>query len=134
MTDYEAIIEILKDETSITSKVAKLQNSDGTASTYPAIVFGDMTETQTDYPYISLRRLTKDKLNGIETGFFIVDCWADTMSGSTDLAEAVDELFTDSYCFATDYAFNSTSDIITTVADGAFYNTPVNIKITYIRR
>ena len=134
MTDYQAIIEILLDETSITSKVAKLINNDGTASAYPAIMFGDLPERQNVYPTISLRRLTKDKFNGIETGFFIVDCWADSMTDSTDLAEAVDELFTDSFCFASDYAFNSTSDIITTVADGAFYNTPVNIKITYIRR
>ena len=134
MTDYEAIIEILLDETSITSKVAKLQDSDGTASSFPAIVFGDMPATQTDYPYISLRRLTKDKLNGIETGFFIADCLADRMDDSTDLAEAVDELFTDSFCFASGYAFKSTSDIISTVADGVYSNTPVNIKTTYIRR
>ena len=134
MKDYEAIIEVLLDESSVTSLVAKLQDSDGTASSFPAVVFGDMPETQTDYPYISLRRLPKDKLNGIETGFFIVDCWADRMDDSTDLAEAVDELFTDSFVFATGYAFKSTSDIITTVADGEFYNTPVNIKVTYIRR
>ena len=134
MTDYDAIIEILLDETSITSKVAKLINNDGTASAYPAIMFGDLPERQNVYPAISLRRLTKDKLNGIETGFFIVDCWAESMADSTDLAEAVDELFTDSYCFATDYAFSSTSDIISTVADGVYYNTPVNIKVTYIRR
>ena len=134
MTDYEAIIDILLNEASITSLVAKLLNSDGTASTFPAIAFGDMPETQTSYPYISLRRLTKDKLNGIETGFFIVDCWADNMTESTNLAEAVDELFTDSYCFATGYSFKSTSDIISTVSDGVYYNTPVNIKVTFIRR
>ena len=134
MTDYEAIIEILLNETSITSKVAYLLNSDGTASSLYAIVFGDMPETQTSYPYISLRRLTKDKLNGIETGFFIVDCWADTMTESVNLAEAVDELFTDSDVWASGYAFRSTSDIITTVSDGVYNNTPVNIKVTYIRR
>ena len=134
MTDYEAIIDILLNEASITSKVAKLLNSDGTASSFPAIVFGDMPETQTSYPYISLRRLTKDKLNGIETGFFIADCWAETMTESVVLAEAVDELFTDSFAFASGYAFKSTSDIISTVSDGVYNNTPVNIKVTFIRR
>ena len=134
MTDYEAIINILENETSITSLVAKLLNDDGTASSENAIVFGDMPDTQTAYPYISVRRLTKDKLNGIETGFFIIDCWADTMTLSVNLSEAVDELFTDSFCFASDYAFRSTSDIIATVSDGVFYNTPVNIKVTFIRR
>jgi len=134
MKDYEAIIEILLDETSITSKVAKLIDNSGSATVYPAVMFGDLPERQNVYPAISLRRLAKDKLNGIETGFFIVDCWAESMTESTDLAEAVDELFTDSFCFATGYAFKSTSDIITTVADGVYYNTPVNIKVTYIRR
>lgn len=134
MTDYEAIIDILENESSVTSLVAKLVNPDGSASSENAIVFGDMPDTQTEYPYISLRRLTKDKLNGIETGFFICDCWAETMTDSTVLAEAVDELFTDSFAFASDYAFKSTSDIISTVSDGVYYNTPVNIKVTYIRR
>ena len=134
MTDYEAIIDVLENESSVTSLVAKLVNPNGSASAQTAIVFGDMPDTQTVYPYISVRRLTKDKLNGIETGFFIIDCWAESMTDSTDLAEAVDEIFTDSFCFASDYAFKSTSDILTTVADGVYYNTPVNIKVTYIRR
>jgi len=134
MTDYEAIIDILENETSVTSLVAKLVNQDGSASSENAIVFGDMPDTQTAYPYISLRRLTKDKLNGIETGFFICDCWADDMTESVVLSEAVDELFTDSFAFASDYAFKSTSDIISTVSDGVFFNTPVNIKVTFIRR
>ena len=99
MTDYEAIIDILENEGSITSKVAKLVNQNGSASSENAIVFGDMPDTQTSYPYISVRRLTKDKLNGIETGFFIADCYADNMTDSVNLAEAVDELFTDSFCF-----------------------------------
>ena len=134
MTDYEAIIDILLNESSITDKVAKLINNAGGDTAFPAIVFGDLADNQVVYPVISLRRLTKDKLNGIETGFFICDCWAESMTESTDLAEAVDELFTDSFCFASDYAFKSTSDIISTVSDGVYNNTPVNIKVTYIRR
>jgi len=134
MTDYEAIIYILKNETTVTAVVAKMVNNAGTDSVYPAIVFGDLPERQNVYPAISVRRGTKDKYNGVETGFFIIDCWAASMSASVALAEIVDELFTDSQCFATGYAFHSFSDIIGTVSDGQYYNTPVNIRINYIRR
>jgi len=134
MTDYEAVIEILKAETSITDLIAKMVNQDGTTSTQEAIVFGDLPEAQNIYPAISVRQGTVDKFIGIETRFLMVNCWAETMAASIQLGEAVDELFTDSFCTASDYAFNSTSDIIATVSDGVYYNTAVNIKITYIRR
>ena len=134
MTDYGAIIDILLNEASVTSLVAKAIDNDGSATAFPAIMFGNMPQRQDIYPAISVRRLTKDKLNGIETGFFIVDCWADSMTDSVVLAEAVDELFTDSFVFASAYAFKSTSDILGTVSDGVHDNTPVNIKVTYIRR
>jgi len=134
MTDYEAVIEILKAENSITDLIAKMVNQDGTTSTQEAIMFGDLPEAQNIYPAISVRHGTVDKLNGIETRFLTVDCWAETMTASVALGEAVDELFTDSFCFASAYAFKSTSDIIATVSDGVYYNTAVNINITYIRR
>lgn len=134
MTDYEAIIDILLNESSITSLVAKLIDNDGNDTAFPAIMFGDLPDNQVVYPAISLKYGTGDKLNGIETQFFICHCWGDGEKESVDLGKAVDELFTDSFCFATGYAFKSTSDIINTVSDGVYNNTPVNIKVTFIRR
>ena len=134
MTDYEAVIEILKAESSITDLVAFMKDPDGTSSNQKAIVFGDLPEAQDIYPAISVRQGTADKFTGIETRFLIVDCWADTMTGSVVLGEAVDELFTDSDVTASAYAFKSSSDIIATVSDGVYYNTAVNIRIFYIRR
>ena len=134
MTDYEAVIEILKAESSITDKVAVMVNQDGTTSTEKTIMFGTLPEAQDVYPAISLRRGTKDKLNGVEDGFLVCDCWAKTMTESTVLAEAVDELFTDSFAFASGSAFKTSSDIITTVDDGVVPNTPVNIRLIRVRR
>ncbi len=134
MTDYEAVVEILKAETSVTDLTAKMVNQDGTTSSQEAIVFGDLPEAQDIYPAISVRQGTSDKLNGVETRFLIADCWAETMTDSVVLGEAVDELFTDSFATASAYAFKSSSDIIATVSDGVKYNTAVSIRIFYIRR
>lgn len=134
MTDYEAVIEILKAESSITDLTAKMVNQDGTTSSQEAIMFGDLPEAQNIYPAISVRQGTVDKLNGIETRFLTVDCWAESMTESVQLGEAVDELFTDSFATASAYAFNASSDIIATVSDGVYYNTAVNIRIFFIRR
>ena len=134
MTDYESVIEILKAESSITDLTAKMVNQDGTTSTQEAIIFGDLPEAQDIYPAISVRQGTADKLNGVETRFLIVDCWAETMTASVQLGEAVDELFTDSFATASAYAFKSSSDIIATVSDGVKYNTAVSIRIFFIRR
>ena len=134
MTDYEAVIEILKAESSITSLTASMVNQDGTTSSQEAIMFGDLPEAQDIYPAISVRQGTVDKLNGVETRFLIVDCWAETMIASVQLAEAVDELFTDSFATASAYAFKSSSDIIATISDGVKYNTAVSIRVFFIRR
>ena len=134
MTDYEAVIEILKAESSITSLTARMVNQDGTESTQETIMFGDLPEAQNIYPAISVRQGTADKLNGVETRFLIIDCWAETMTESVQLGEAVDELFTDSFATASAYAFKSSSDIIGTISDGVKYNTAVNIRIFFIRR
>ena len=134
MTDYEAVIEILKAESSVTSLTAKMVNQDETESTQEAIMFGDLPEAQDIYPAIAVRQGTADKLNGVETRFLIVDCWAETMTESVQLAEAVDELFTDSFATASAYAFKSSSDIIATISDGVKYNTAVSIRVFFIRR
>ena len=134
MTDYEAVIEILKAESSITDLTAKMVKQDGTESTQEAIMFGDLPEAQDIYPAISVRQGTVDKLNGVETRFLIVDCWAETMTESVQLGEAVDELFTDSFATASAYAFKSSSDIIATISDGVKYNTAVSIRVFFIRR
>ena len=44
------------------------------------------------------------------------------------------KIFSDAMLTASDFAFWSGSDILTTVSDGVYHNTPVNIKINYIRR
>lgn len=134
MTDYDAVIEILKAESSVTDLTAKMVNQDGTESTQEAIMFGDLPEAQNIYPAISVRQGTADKFNGVETRFLIVDCWAETMTESVQLAEAVDELFTDSFATASAYAFKSSSDIIATISDGVKYNTAVSIRVFFIRR
>ena len=133
MTDYEAVVEILLADASITGKVAKLQNG-STQSAFPAVMFGDLPEAQNVYPAISVRQGTSDTLNGIKISFLIVDCWAETMTASVELAQAVDDIFSDSMQTATAFAFWSASDILATVSDGVYHNTPVNIKITHIRR
>ena len=134
MTDYEAVIEILKAESSITDLTAKMVNQDGTTSTQEAIMFGDLPEAQNIYPAIAVRQGTADKLNGVETRFLIVDCWAETMTASVVLAEVVDDLFTDSFAFATGSAYKTSSDIIATVDDGVVPNTPVSIRLIRVRR
>lgn len=134
MTDYEAVIEILDANSSVTDLVAKLKNPDDSASAYTAIVFGDLPEEQDVYPAISVRAGTDVSLNGITTTFMTVDCWSDSMTDSKELAKAVDDIFTDSLLSASDFSFWSGSDILATVSDGEYHNTPVQIKITYIRR
>ena len=133
MTDYEAVIEIMESESTITNKVAKLQNG-STPSAYTAIVFGDLPEAQNVYPAISVRAISSMSLNGVQTSFLIADCWAETMTESRDLALAVDDIFSDANLTASAFAFLSASDILTTVSDGTYHNTPVSIKINYIRR
>ena len=134
MTDYEAVIEILKAESSVTDLVSFLKNQDGTNSSEKAIVYGDPPEAQDVYPQISLRRGTVDKFKGVETRFLIAHCWAEGEKASSDLGEAVDELFTDSFATASAYAFKSSSDIIATIGDGKYNNTAVSIRVFYIRR
>lgn len=133
MTDYEAVVEILKADATITGLVAKLQNG-STASAFPAIMFGDLPEAQNVYPAISVRSGTNTTLNNVQTSFLTVDCWAETMTESVVLAQAIDDIFSDSMQTASAFAFWSASDIVQTVSDGEYHNTPVNIKITHIRR
>jgi len=133
MTDYEAVIEIMESESTITSKVAKLQNG-STPSVYPAIVFGDLPKAQNVYPAISIRRMPKNTVGNIQTSFLIVDCWAGTLTASCELAQAVDDIFSDTMLTASAFAFLASSNILQPVSDGVCHNTPVSIKINYIRR
>lgn len=134
MTDYEAVLEIMEAESTITSKVAKLKDNDGTSTAYTAIVYGDLPEAQNVYPAISLRSGSDITNGNVQISFITANCWSETMKESKDLAKAIDDKFTDTLLSATDFSFWSASDIIDTISDGEYYNTPVNIKITHIRR
>ena len=134
MTDWKAVLNALLQTTAVTALV-------GTdAQSKPLIYYGKIPIEEKGFPAISVRRYLKRKHNTIGVGYFIINCYAIKECDSTDLAEAVNNLFLQANGVIVGagetigYPFTSDSNIKNSVTDTESTNTPVLVQVTTLGR
>ncbi len=131
MTDTEAVLQLIKEEASISSLLGKFQQPDGTDTIYPMVLVGTFPEVQENLPAISIRSTTKNVQYGVTMSFITVSCYAETAEESQTVADAVNEFFRDSQGGVSGFSAKFDSTITGTVNDADQSGTIVELKLQY---
>lgn len=130
MTDIEAVLQLIKEESTITDLLGKFK-SDGVDTAFPMALIGTFPEEQTNLPAISVRRLVRDKQYSASTSNITVSCYAKTELESDTVADAVNEFFRDSQGGVNGFAAKFESDITGNVNDSDQSGSIVELKLNY---
>jgi hypothetical protein len=130
LTDIEAVLKLIKDESSITDLLGKFK-SGGVDTAFPMVLIGTFPEEQTNLPAISIRALNKDVQYGITTSRITVSCYAETENESMNVANAVNDLFRDAQGGVSGFSARFESSITGTVNDADQSGSIVELKLEY---
>ena len=132
MTDLEATLQLIKEESSITSLLGVfIDPSTGNDTSEPLALIGTFPEEQTNLPAISLRGSLADVQFGISTTRITVSCYAETENEGNALAKAVNEFFRDSQGGVSGFAARYESSITGNVNDADQSGVIVELTLTY---
>lgn len=130
MTDLEAVVQLIKEESTITGLLGVF-----TGTTEPIVVVGAIPEDQNDddtnLPAISIHPLAKDTVFGITTSRITVSCYAKSENESAGVASAVNEYFRDSQGGVNGFSAKFESVILGTTNNGDEAGTNVELKLEY---
>ena len=130
MTDIEATLQLIQEESSITDLLGFFQN-DGVDTAFPMVLIGTFPEEQTNLPAISIRGLPKDVQFGVGTSRITVSCYAATENEGQEVANAVNEFFRDSQGGVSGFAARFESSITGNVNDADQSGIIVELVLTY---
>ena len=130
MTDIEATLQLIKEESSITDLLGKFK-SGGVDTNFPLVLIGTFPEEQTNLPAISIRGLPKDVQFGISTSRITVSCYAASENEGQIVANAVNEFFRDAQGGVSGFAARYESSITGNVNDADQSGIIVELTLTY---
>lgn len=131
MTDIEATLKLIKEESSIESLLGHFMDDNKVDTAFPMVIIGTFPEVQTNLPAIALHGLNKEVIFGITTSLITVSCYAETENDGIALATAVNEFFRDSQGGVSGFAAKYESSITGTVNTSDQSGTIVELKLTY---
>lgn len=130
MTDIEATLQLMKDESSISELLGKFK-SGGVDTAFPLVLIGSFPEEQTNLPSISLRGLDKDVQFGVSDSRITVSCYASTENEAQIVANAVNEYFRDSQGGVNGFSAKFDSSITGSVNDANQSGVIVELRLQY---
>lgn len=130
MTDLEATLQLIQEESSITDLLGFFQNG-GVNTAFPMVLIGTFPEEQTNLPAISIRGLPKDVQFGVSTTRITVSCYAETENEGEQVANAVNEFFRDSQGGVSGFGARFESSITGNVNDADQSGVIVELTLTY---
>ena len=130
MTDIEATLQLIQEESSITDLLGFFQNR-GVDTAFPLVLIGTFPEEQTNLPAISIRGLPKDVQFGISTTRITVSCYAASENEGQEVANAVNEFFRDSQGGVSGFSARFESSITGNVNDADQSGVIVELVLTY---
>ena len=131
MTDIEATLQLIQEESSNTDLLGFFKDDDGTDTAFPLVLIGTFPEGQTNLPAISIRGLPKDVQFGISTTRITVSCYAASENEGQEVANAVNEFFRDSQGGVSGFAARFESSITGNVNDADQSGVIVELVLTY---
>lgn len=130
MTDIEATLQLIKEESTITDLLGKFKSL-GVDTAFPLVLIGTFPEEQTNLPAISLRGLNKDVQFGVSDIRITASCYAATEDEAQILANAVNEFFRDSQGGVSGFAAKFDSSITGSVNDADQSGVIVELRLQY---
>ena len=130
MTDIEAVLQLIKEESSITDLLGKFISA-GADTIYPLVLIGTFPEDQINLPGISIRALNRDVQYGVTTSRITISCYAETENEANNLASVVNEFFRDSQGGVTGFSGRFESSITGIVNNADQSGAIVELKIEY---
>lgn len=131
MTDLEATLQLIKEESSIETLLGRFKQPNGTDTTFPMVLIGTFPEVQTNLPAISIRGLPKDVQYGVSDSLITVSCYAETENEAQEVANAVNEFFRDSQGGVSGFAAKFDSSITGNVNDADQSGVIVELRLQY---
>lgn len=130
MTDLEATLQLIKEETSIETLLGRFK-SGGVDTAFPLVLIGTFPEEQTNLPAISLRGLPKDVQFGVSDSLITASCYASSENEAQIVANAVNEFFRDSQGGVSGFAAKFDSSITGNVNDADQSGVIVELRLQY---